>query len=138
MTPPPNPAHPSPLGKRDARSGLNWASDGPIKAHLARTMSSEPKRADREPTASGNAGDSPRQPPPTWSGRLVGDPLLHVLHGGCVSRVFDFALVRQRGSNRRYSDLAVAAVEIRRVAAGIIAGLRHIVLGHFLLRGHYL
>src|SRR5262249_11569876 len=49
-----------------------------------------------------------------------------------------FALVRQRGSNRRYSDLAVAAVEIRRVAAGIIAGLRRIVLCHFLLPGHYL
>jgi hypothetical protein len=31
--------------------------------------------------------------------------------------------------------LAVAAVEIGRVAAGIIAGLRRIVLGHLLLRG---
>src|SRR5262249_61207935 len=122
MTPPPNPAHPSPLGKRDARSGLNWASDGPIKAHLARTMSSEPKRADREPTASGNAGDSRGPPRARWSGRLVGDPLLHVLHGGWVSRVLDFALVRERGSNRRDSGLAVTGGGNARVGAGVLAG----------------
>src|SRR5437660_8987152 len=123
MTPPPSPAHPSPLGKRDARSGLNWASDGLIKVHLARTMSRErqPLRiADRLRLGMlAAAGGEPRA---RWSGRLVGDPLLHVLHGGCVSRVLDFAPVRQRGSNRRYSDLAVAAVETRRVAAGVIAG----------------
>src|SRR5689334_15222801 len=75
------------------------------------------------------------EPRARWSGRLVGDPLLHVLHGRRVSRVLHFALVRQRGSNRGYANLAVAAVEIGRVAAGIIAGLRRIVLGHLLLRG---
>src|SRR5262249_59400002 len=78
------------------------------------------------------AGAEPRA---RWSGRLVGDPLLHVLRGRCVSRVLDFALIRQRGSNRGYSNLAVAAVEIRRVAAGVIAGFRPIVVGHFLLPG---
>src|SRR5262249_36122713 len=136
-TPPPSPAHP--LGKRYARSGLDWASHGPIKAHLARTMSRWRKRAPTRRSADrlrlgmwAAAGAEPRA---RWSGRLVGDPLLHVLRGRCVSRVLDFALIRQRGSNRGYSNLAVAAVEIRRVAAGIIAGLRRIVLGHLLLRG---
>src|SRR5205085_6869914 len=91
--------------------------------------------AECRPTASGMWAAAGAGPRARWSGRLVGDPLLHILRGRCVSRVLDFALIRQRGSNRGYSNLAVAAVEIRRVAAGIIAGLCRIVLGHLLLRG---
>jgi len=69
------------------------------------------------------------------SGRLLGDPLVQAVNDGCVGGVLDLALVRQRGGNCRYSDLAIAAVEIRLVAAGVIVELRRIVLGHLLLRG---
>jgi hypothetical protein len=60
--------------------------------------------------------------------------LFQAVDDWCVSGVLDLALVRQGGSNCRYSDLAIAAVEIRLVAAGVIVALRRIVLGHLLLR----
>ena len=75
-----------------------------------------------------------RGPRAQRSGRLLSDPLVQAVDDWCVSGVLDLALVRQRGSNCRYSDLAIAAVEIRLVAAGVIVGLRRIVLGHLLLR----
>jgi hypothetical protein len=58
------------------------------------------------------------------------------MDGRGIGGVLDLALVRQRRHNGGYTDLAVAAVETRFVAAGVFTGLRRIVLGHFLLPGN--
>src|SRR5262245_25089455 len=69
------------------------------------------------------------------SGRCrLRDPLVQSLAHRLIGRGLDFAAVRKRGGDRRYSDLAVTAVEVRFAGAGVgLAGI--VVLGHFLLLG---
>src|SRR5262245_666238 len=74
--------------------------------------------------------------PAERSGRHLRGPLVPLMDGRGIGGVLDLALVRQRRRNGGYSDLAVAAVETRFVAAGVFTGLRRIVLGHCLLRGN--
>src|SRR5262245_15114639 len=64
------------------------------------------------------------------SGHLLSHPLVQLLDGWGISGIFDVALVGQRGRNCRYSDFAVAAIEIWLVTAALGVELRCIVLGH--------
>src|SRR5574341_727905 len=122
MTPPPASAE-----RRDC------ASDGPITPILARPMSERgrdpdptgPERMQADLMIGWNGADAGAWG--TGSAHQLGDPLVRRPAIRRANGLLDFAPVRKRRGDRRYSDLAIAAVEVRLIRAGACPGLARIV-----------
>src|SRR4029077_12952615 len=116
--------------------------DGPITPVLARTMSRPPPPALRRSwglalgwsgssRTQANSGYGKEQRERRAGGsdrRHLRDPLVQLLAHRLIGRGLHFAPVWKGGGDRGYSDLAVAAVEVRLTGGGIgLAGI--VVLG---------